>query len=73
MNDVLDRIDSAKTLDETKSAMLEFQTVCAADLPQIGLFFEMNTFLYRDGLHVEGIRRESNVYASINSWYFIKE
>lgn len=73
MNDVLNRIDSAKTLDETKSAMLEFQTVCAADLPQIGLFFEMNTFLYRDGLHVEGIRRESNVYASINSWYFIKE
>ena len=73
MNDVLNRIDSAKTLDETKTAMLEFQTLLASDLPQIGLFFEMNTFLYRDGLHVEGIRRESNVYASINSWYFIKE
>lgn len=73
MNDVLNKLDSAKTLDETKNAVLEFQTICAADLPQIGMFFEMNTFLYRDGLHVEGIRRESNVYASINNWYFIKE
>ncbi len=70
MNGALQNIDSANSFTLLKKAMSEFQNTLASDLPQLGLFFEMNTFLYRDGLHVENIRRETNVYESINNWYF---
>lgn len=70
MNSALQNIDSANSFALLKTAMAEFQNTLASDLPQLGLFFEMNTFLYRDGLHVENIRRETNVYESINNWYF---
>lgn len=73
MNVALQNIDSANTFALLKSAVAEFQNTLASDLPQLGLFFEMNTFLYRDGLHTENIRRETNVYESINNWYFTQK
>ncbi|MBP5661661.1 MAG: hypothetical protein J6X30_00725 [Clostridia bacterium] len=59
------------TFDELKSMMLALQNLLAEDLPQIGLFMEMNTFLYRDDLIVPAIRRETTVYRSVNTWYFV--
>jgi len=69
VNSAFAAIDSASTIDELKSGMLLLQTVVSSDLPQIGLFFEMNTFLYRDRLNLGTIRRESSVYENINTWW----
>ncbi len=72
LNNALAGVDSAKDLNTLKASMLNVQTIIADDLPQIGLFFEMNTLLYKDSLTVSGIKRESSVYSNINSWYFTK-
>lgn len=72
MNAILARIDEANTLEELKSAVNSLQTLFAQDLPQIGLFFERNTFLYRSDLVPSGIKRDFDVYSKISAWYFIK-
>lgn len=65
-------IDIAITIDELKSAVVNLQNIIADELPQIGLFFEMNTFLFSDKLSVGTILRESQIYSTINTWYFKK-
>ncbi len=69
MNAVLSEIDSAKTLPLLKESVNKLQSVFSKELPHIGLFFEMKTFLYYNNIHIEGIRRDTNVYSSINMWY----
>lgn len=71
-NNALFGIDIAMSVDEMKVAVKNFQTILADELPQIGLFFEMNTFLFNDRLSVGNIIRESQIYSTINTWYFKK-
>ncbi len=73
INNAFDGIDAASTLDGLKSATLDMQRVLAADLPQIGLFFEMDTFLYNEKLHISRIQRESSVYSTVGSWWIEKQ
>ncbi len=70
MNEAFNKIASSADMASLKSSMLDFQNILAKDLPQLGLFFEMNTFLYKENLSISGIKRESNVYSTINNWYF---
>lgn len=71
-NNALGAIDYAHTLDELKAAVLSLQTTIADDVPQIGLFFEMNTFLFRDNIKVGTILRDTRVYSTISTWHFKK-
>lgn len=73
MDAALDNMKKAGTLEELKTASLKVQEIIAEDLPQIGLFFEMNTFLYSEKLHVSAISRETKVYADISNWHFMEE
>ena len=70
MNSALASVDKAANLEELKTSVHSIQKILSRDLPQLGLFFEMNTLLYRENLTVANIHRESNVYAKINTWYF---
>ena len=70
MVSALNAVDTATNLEELKTSVRSIQKVLSRDLPQLGLFFEMNTLLYRSNLTVANIHRESNVYAKINTWYF---
>ncbi len=73
LNSALDGIDAAESPQKLKSAVLTLQQVLADELPHIGLFFEMNTFLYGEKLHIGKIQRESNVYSTINTWWIENE
>ena len=66
----LNDIDRASTLNELKKAVRSLQTAVADELPQIGLFFEMNTILFNSRLSVGTVSREGSVYSTINTWYF---
>lgn len=70
INFCLDNIDNAKSLVELKTAVSSLQSVLTQELPQIGLFFEMNTILYIDSLHIGSVLRETQVYSTVNEWYF---
>jgi ATP-dependent Clp protease ATP-binding subunit ClpB len=65
-------IDIAVSLDDLKGAVKSLQGIIAGELPQIGLFFEMNTFLFSNKLNVGAISRETRVYSTISTWYFKK-
>jgi len=69
-NESLKNIDNAKTIDSLKQSVASLQKTLADELPQIGLFFEMNTFLYSDKLMIGAVSRETQVYSTINEWYF---
>lgn len=69
-NNALYGIDIALSIDELKAATLSLQNIIANDLPQIGLFFEMDTFLFRNNISVGTILRETRVYSTINTWHF---
>ncbi|MBO5909772.1 MAG: hypothetical protein J6Q67_08550 [Clostridia bacterium] len=71
-NNALFGIDIALSIDELKNAVRNLQNILADELPQIGLFFEMNTFLFRDKLSVGTILRETQIYSTINTWHFKK-
>ncbi len=71
-NNALYGIDIALTVDGLKVAVQNLQNIIANELPQIGLFFEMNTFLFTDTLNVGNISRETQVYSTINTWHFKK-
>ncbi len=70
-NGYLNSIDKAKTLPELKTQVLNLQKTVANELPQIGLFFEMNTLLYTSKLNTGTVLRETQVYININEWHFI--
>ena len=70
INSCLSNIDKAKSLGELKTSMGSLQNVLTQELTQIGLFFEMNTLLYRENLTVGSILRETQVYSTVNEWYF---
>lgn len=65
-------IDIAVSLEELKGAVKSLQNIVANEMPQIGLFFEMNTFLFSNKLSTDTILRETRVYSTINTWYFKK-
>ena len=71
-NNALYGIDIATTPDGLKNAVYSLQNILAKELPQIGLFFEMDTFLFNDRLSIGTIQRETQVYSSINTWHFKK-
>lgn len=68
--DALKSIDSALTLGSLKESALTLQKTLTEDIPQIGMFFEMNTLLFSKKLSVTEVTREGAVYSSINKWYF---
>ncbi len=70
INSCLSNIDKAKSLGELKTSMGSLQNVLTQELTQIGLFFEMNTLLYRENLTVGSVLRETQVYSTVNEWYF---
>jgi peptide/nickel transport system substrate-binding protein len=63
-------INSSVSLGELKNGVQNLQKKLTEELPQIGMFFEMNTLLYSNKLSVTGVLRETNVYSQINNWYF---
>lgn len=65
-------IDIAVSLEGLKGAVKSLQNIIADEMPQIGLFFEMNTFLFSNKLSTDTILRETRVYSTINTWYFKK-
>ena len=69
-NNCLYNIDAASTLPALKDAVVNLQKTVASELPQIGLFFEMNTILYSNKINVGAVLRETQVYSTINEWYF---
>ena len=71
-NNCLNNIDRANTLPELKTAVVELQKTVANELPQIGLFFEMNTLLFVDKLNTGTVLRETQVYSNVNEWHFTK-
>lgn len=72
VNNALYGIDIAATPEELKNAVRSLQNIVADELPQIGLFFEMDTFLFNNRLSVGTISRETRVYSTINTWHFKK-
>jgi len=65
-------IDSAKSIDDLKTAAYQLQANLAKDLPQIGLFFEMNTLIQTKNIVAGDISRDMSVYSNIDKWYFVK-
>ena len=71
-NNCLNSIDRANTLAELKTQVVSLQKTVANELPQIGLFFEMNTLLYVNKINTGTVLRETQVYTNVNEWHFIK-
>ena len=71
-NNCLNNIDRANTLADLKTQVVALQKTVANELPQMGLFFEMNTLLYVNKLNTGTVLRETQVYTNINEWHFVK-
>lgn len=72
-NNSLNSIDRATSLAELKTQVVNLQKTIANELPQIGLFFEMNTLLYVNKLNTGTVLRETQVYTNVNEWYYISK
>lgn len=68
----LDAIDQAKTQEALTQAFYTLQGQLAAQLPQIGLFFEMDTLLHSTKVVPGDILRDQGVYDNIDKWYLVE-
>ncbi len=61
----------ASSLDLLKTSCLDIQQTFSQELPFIGLFFQMETFIYYDHVFPNKIKRDKCVYKNINEWFII--
>ncbi len=60
---------NAPSLNKLKQSCYDIQLTFSQQLPHIGLFFQMETFIYYDNIYPANIQRDKCVYKNINEWF----